>query len=103
MSRQFESYYYNNKLEWPYEGRDYHINLRAKAKEYHDPGRQYLRNGDPGDPPEDDFELKSVDAVWYLVTDGNGNEVEVKPTKEMVSDLEDWLESHPELFEEQEM
>lgn len=101
MSRQFESYYYNNKLEWPYEGRDYHINLRAKAKEYHAPGRLYLRNGDPGDPPEDDFELKSVDAVWYLVTDGS--EIEVKPTKEMVSDLEDWLESHSELFEEQEM
>ena len=66
MSRQFESYYYNNKLEWSYEGRDYHINLRAKAKEYHDPGRQYLRNGDPGDPPEDDFELISVDAVFML-------------------------------------
>ncbi len=100
MSRQFESYYYN-KLEWPYEGRDYHISLRAKAKEYHAPGRLYLRNGDPGDPPEDVFELKSIDATWYLVDEGS--EIEVKPTKEMVSDLEDWLESHPELFEEQEM
>ena len=80
---------------------DYLVELRDKAKEYHEPGCQNLRKGDSGNPPEDDFELKSVDTIWYLITDGS--EVEVKPTKEMLSDLEDWLESHPELFEEQEM
>lgn len=89
------TYYNNNDLEFTYDGKDYRIKLAAVAEEIHIPGRMYLSNGDPGYPPEDEFELQSVDAVWYLVDE----EAEVQPTKEMAEALEEWLDDHSDVFE----
>ena len=98
MAKRFESYYSDECFDFEFEGKDYRIELEATAEEYHEPGCMYHANGDPGDPPEDEFELKSVDATWYLITDEDGNELEVTPTKEMTGALEDWLKGHSELF-----
>ena len=96
---QYESYYSNDNLELEFEDKDYRVEVNATAVEYHEPGRMYLSNGDPGYPPEDEFELKSVDATWYLITDEDENEVKVQPTKEMSSFLNDWLVDNQDKFE----
>lgn len=95
MSRRFQSTYANDELELEVGTVYYKIDVYAVADEYHDPGCMYLRNGDPGDPPEDSFELNSVDAVWY---DEDGNDV--TPTKEMTDTLWEYLRKHKEQFEE---
>lgn len=92
------TYYNNDDFEFTYEGKDYRIKLAAVAEEVHIPGRTHLSNGDPGYPPEDEFELQSVDAVWYLV-DEEGEETEIQPTKEMTEALDEWLDDHSDVFE----
>ena len=55
------------------------IKVDAIADEYHDPGCMYKRNGDPGDPPEDSFEIIKCDPD--------------------TDEVHEYLEEHPELFE----
>ena len=86
-----ESYYSNDNLELEFEDKYYRVEVNAIAVEYHEPGRMYLSNGDPGYPPEDDFDLISVDATWYLINDEDSSEIKVEPSKRMTWALEDWL------------
>ena len=96
---QYESYYSNDDLELEFKDKDYRVEVNAIAVEYHEPGRMYLSNGDPGYPPDDDFELKSVDSIWYLITDEDGSEIRVEPSKRMTWALEDWLVDNQDKFE----
>lgn len=86
-----KKYYSNDNLLLTYEDKDYRIDVTAVAEEYHEPGCKYLRNGDPGYPPVNEFDLISVDATWYLINDEDGNETRVEPSKRMTWALEDWL------------
>lgn len=94
---RIKTYYNDDVFEYTYKDKDYRIELEAAAEEIHTPGCIDPNNSYP---PEDDFELKSVDAVWYLVTDED--EIEVQPTKEMAEALEDWLREHSNLFKAEE-
>lgn len=95
-----KKYYSNDDLEFEFEfeDKDYRVEVNAIAEEYHEPGRKYLSNGDPGYPPEDEFELKSVDSNWYLITDEDGSEIRVEPSKRMTWALEDWLVDNQDKF-----
>lgn len=96
---QYESYYSNDNLDFEFEDKNYRVEVNATAVEYHEPGRMYLSNGDPGYPPDDDFELKSVDSIWYLITDEDGSEIRVEPSKQMTWALNDWLVDNQDKFE----
>lgn len=79
-------------------GHTYSVNVVAYGTYTHIPGRKYMRNGDPGYPDEDDFEIDEVNATW---TDENGNVVE--ETEEMYDVLEEclyeddgWEDDYPE-------
>ena len=95
---QYESYYSNDDLELEFEDKDYRVEVNAIAVEYHEPGCMYLSNGDPGYPPDDDFELKSVESIWYLITDEDGSEIRIEPSKRMTWALEDWLIDNQDKF-----
>lgn len=49
-----------------YKGVEYDVDIHATGYEYHDPGCMYLRNGDPGYPPEDDCDINllEIEAVF---------------------------------------
>lgn len=56
-------YYYNDDFEVAVDGDDYKCCVEAKAEAEHTPGTMYKRNGDPGDPPEDYFDVTSCDVT----------------------------------------
>lgn len=86
--------YTNDALELEVDCVPYVVNVDATADYTYDPGRMYMANGDPGYPPEESFELDTVDAVWY---DEEGNEVVA--TDAMTTSLYDYLEKYSkELF-----
>ena len=39
---------------------EYYVEYEAYGTWYHDPGCMYLKNGDPGYPPEDDMEVEEI-------------------------------------------
>lgn len=70
----------------------YDVEFFATAEYTYSPGCMYKRNGDPGDPPEEDFYLMDVDAIWRL----DGEEVEETP--EMADTLTNYLYDNQEEF-----
>lgn len=82
--------YSNEDLELEVGDKFYKVYVEATADYYYSPGRMYMQNGDPGYPPDEDFEIEDVEATWYEV-DEDGNETEVSPTSEMQSALDDYL------------
>lgn len=40
---------------------EYEVEFKAYGTYWHDPGCMYLRNGDPGYPPEEDIEIDDVE------------------------------------------
>ena len=85
--------------EFEYDDRLYRIDVEATATAHHDPGCMYMKNGDPGYPPEDSFDIDEVDAEWYLIDEDDDSETEVEKTEEMNDALLEYLEEHDELFE----
>lgn len=72
-------------------GVDYTVDVKASADYYYDAGRMYMRNGDPGYPPESELTIENVEAVWY---DTDYNTVEA--TEEMTDALESVLQDSDE-------
>ena len=89
--------YNNDDLEFSYNGREYSVDVHATAEQYYSPGCMYRRNGDPGDPPEYDFEITDIDATWSDITEEEPYEVE--PDDGMKQYLADLLNDMPESFE----
>jgi len=89
--------YNNDDLEFSYNGREYSVDVHARAEYYYSPGCMYRRNGDPGDPPEYDFEITDIDATWYDITEEDSYEVE--PDADMKWYLVDLLYDMSESFE----
>jgi len=58
--------------KWSYSGSFeydlYEVEFSASGTHYYDPGCMYLRNGDPGYPPEEEFEVEDVviEAVYDI-------------------------------------
>lgn len=89
--------YSNDDLEFSYNGREYSVDVHATAECYYSPGCMYKRNGDPGDPPEYDFEITDIDATWVDITEEDSHEVE--PDAGMKQYLVDLLNDMSESFE----
>lgn len=89
--------YNNDDLEFTYNGRYYSVDVHATAECSYSPGCMYRRNGDPGDPPEYDFELTDIDATWYDITEEDNHKVE--PDDSMKFYLTDLLYDLSDSFE----
>ena len=74
----------------------------ATAYYSYTPGTMYKRNGDPGDPPEEDFEVLDVDLSDFRSINENGDDWEFEPTPGQMEIFKDqvteWLEHHSEVF-----
>lgn len=88
MGTHTKQTYTNSELELTVNGVDYTVDVTAHADYYYDAGRMYMRNGDPGYPPESELTIEDVDAVWY---DADGNKVD-NVTEEMTDALESTLQ-----------
>lgn len=111
MGTHTKQTYTNSELELTVNGVDYTVDVTAHADYYYDAGRMYMRNGDPGYPPESELTIEDVDAVWY---DADGKKVD-NVTEEMTDALENalqeedgWEEDKPpepdyDYYEEREM
>lgn len=69
----------------------YRVDVEAEASYYYSPGRMYMRNGDPGYPPDESFDIDDIYATWYEMIGDSEDEIEVTPTREMEDVLEDYL------------
>jgi hypothetical protein len=78
--------YYDDELELEMADTVYLVQVHATAAYTYTAGRMYMDNGDPGYPPEDDFEITDIDAVWL-----DENDKEIQPTEEMRTALEKYL------------
>lgn len=83
-----------DELEFEYEDKLYSIECTAYGTYSYYPGCMYMRNGDPGYPPEENFDVDKVEAIWR---DEDGNKVE--EAKDMRDALIEHFEDNPEWFE----
>ena len=81
-------------LEFEYEDKFYSIECTAYGTYAYDPGCMYMRNGDPGYPPEESLDVDEVEAIWY---DEDGNKVE--ETQDMHDALVGHFEDNTDWFE----
>jgi len=80
--------YENPEFEVQVGEETYTVYVEAKANYSYDPGCMYLRNGDPGYPPEEDF---SIDYLKVSdVVDEAGNKV---TDEQKIKEITDAVES----------
>lgn len=84
MGHHTKQTYTNSELELTVNGVDYTVDVTAHADYYYDAGRMYMRNVDPGYPPESELTIEDVNAIWY---DADGKKVD-NVTEEMTDTLE---------------
>ena len=65
---------------------EYIVTFYAQGTYYYDPGCMYLRNGDPGYPPEEETDVTYLEIE--SVTDDDGNDIVGKLTAEDIEKLE---------------
>lgn len=64
--------------------------LDATAYYHYTPGTMYKRNGDPGDPPETEFEVLSIELTDFKrLNDETGEMEDYEPTPEEMKAYED--------------
>lgn len=100
MRTEGKASYRNDCLEIEHEGITYTCDVSANAEWWEESGRMYMPNGDPGDPPDGDFEIVSVECTVYCA-DENGEAWEVmdEPTVKAVTDkVWDWLYNNQDDF-----
>jgi hypothetical protein len=73
-----------------YDDEDVTVDFIATGTHYYSPGCMYRRNGDPGDPPEDDYEVESIDIT--SAHDDNG-ECLSRLTDAKIGELEEKIAS----------
>ena len=70
-------HFYNDDYEVELNDRIYHCCVEGTATSIHEPGTMYRRNGDPGDPPVDEFDVDSLEVSGIVEIDEDGNEMPV--------------------------
>lgn len=68
--------YYDGSVHVKINGEEYDIDLHATAYYHYTPGTMYRRNGDPGDPPETEFEIEYIEIEFIF--NENGDDVTSK-------------------------
>ena len=80
-----ELWYEQNDYSISVDSQDYSCYVFAKAIFNYHPGKLYMRNGDPGYPDDEDFEITNVDVEAHQ----NGEKIEgdkLEKIKEAISD-----------------
>lgn len=65
---------------------DFEVTFFARGSHYHDNGRMYMPNGDPGYPPEDEINIDYIEIT--SIKDDSDEEVLSKYSKEEIDALE---------------
>ena len=55
--------YYNDDYRVELNGVEYSVEVSAYGEGWYTPGTMYRSNGDPGDPPDDDFNIETIDII----------------------------------------
>lgn len=96
--QEFYGTYKNDDLEIWIGDKEYSGSVEAYGEGWFTPGTMYRSNGDPGDPPDGDWDIKEVEVLqikiwdedkedWVIVNDySDGYEDLVKAFKEYVTD-----------------
>lgn len=75
------------------------VEFTARGTYYYSPGSMYRNNGDPGDPPEEDIDVKSIDIT--CIRDEEGNDITDSYTEEQIKSIKDDIISEIECGEYQ--
>jgi hypothetical protein len=67
--KEYCGYYNNDDYRIEYNGAEYSVALSAYGEGWYEPGTMYRSNGDPGDPPDGDWEIKEIDISQIKVWD----------------------------------
>lgn len=96
--QEFYGTYKNDDLEIWIGDKEYSGSVEAYGEGWYEPGTMYRRNGDPGDPPDGDWDIKEVEVLqikiwdedkedWVIVNDySDGYEDLIKAFKDWVID-----------------
>lgn len=79
--------HYNGNVTFTYEDEQYEATVQASATYYFRKGRMYMRNGDPGYPDEEDFDIDEVEVEAVFKDD-----VEVPYIEDMYDAIEEALD-----------
>lgn len=87
--------YYNPDYRIEYKGTEYSVMVDAYGEGWYTPGTMYRSNGDPGDPPDGDWEIKEVNIfqikVWNKDKDDwvslRGSPEEIKEIEKALSNI----------------
>lgn len=60
---------FNDVISFSVDDTDYSCEVNANATEYYTPGRMYMPNGDPGYPPEYEFEISDFELLTLFNED----------------------------------
>jgi hypothetical protein len=90
-----ELHYKNDDFEVELDGNIYRADLDATAEYSYTPGRMYMPNGDPGYPPDEDFEIVDVDFVLF---DGETEITDKELIERADAYITDWLYDNSDVF-----
>lgn len=68
---------------------DTEAEFRAYGTYYYSPGCMYRRNGDPGDPPEEEIDVKKIYVDSLVDVDGKSVSLTEEKLKELEGDIEE--------------
>ncbi|MBP3622027.1 MAG: hypothetical protein J6J16_09735 [Lachnospiraceae bacterium] len=82
--------YYNPDYRIEYKGTEYSVMVSAYGEGWYTPGTMYRSNGDPGDPPDGDWEIKEIDIlqIRYWVEGDVNDWIFVQGSPEEIKELE---------------
>ena len=89
MKQEANQFFNQDDFEFELDGRTYYAEVHASAYYHYTSGTMYRRNGDPGDPPEEDFDVLSV-TVENVQESGTDDTVPV--TQDMIDTVHGMLE-----------
>lgn len=69
MSRN--NVYWDGSVHITYKDTELDVDVSASGTYYYSPGCMYRRNGDPGDPPEEDTEVTDIEVEFVYLEDIN--------------------------------
>lgn len=94
--------YSNQRMEIKVNENVLYANVEATADYWYYPGTMYRRNGDPGDPPDEELEIDKLKILEVIDKDGNSVAI-TEEIEDVVTDtlyeLEttEWQEVMPEV------
>ena len=86
MSRS--AVYWDGSVNITYKNVELDVDVSAQGTYYYSPGCMYRRNGDPGDPPEEETDVTSIDIEGVFIT-GIDTDIKSWLNAETIKEIED--------------